>query len=135
MKKNRFTDCPVCGASDSMHLKTDFSEKVHVTGYKPFTIHGLEGFQCKRCKEIILTAAANKHFDSSMAEDMAREDSQRTVAADLVEVDEVASRLAISRQRVHQMMKEGKIRYVFVGKIRYPLRSSVQSLSGKKKTK
>ncbi len=135
MKSSQWKDCPVCGAKNKMILKKGISQLLQPAGYKKFTISGLEGYLCKSCGEIILTDESNKKMDSMVAAELASQDSQRVVASELAEVDEVAKSLSISRQRVHQMMIEGKIRYVFIGTKRYPIRSSISSVKIRRRLK
>lgn len=38
-------------------------------------------------------------------------------------MDYVVKKIQVSRQRVHKMMEEGKLPYVFIGERRYPIKN------------
>lgn len=107
---------------DSMEYKKNISETYKTPGYEPINVNDLDGYICNACGDGIYSIKSEKKINSSLASETARQNSSRIVAADLVEVDDVAKILSVSRQRIHQMMDEGKISYVYVGKKRFPVR-------------
>ncbi|TGM14201.1 YgiT-type zinc finger protein [Leptospira selangorensis] len=123
MKDKKWIDCPVCGETNSMVFKTDVSEIFNIKDYGNLKITNLEGYYCKNCKDGILTRKSQNHINATIAEFKAKKDAEVTVAADLISVDEMAKKLKLSRQSIHKMMNIGKIRYVFVGDIRLPLKN------------
>jgi hypothetical protein len=129
MKDKKWIDCPSCGEVNSMVFKSDVSENYFVKGYGTIKINNLEGYFCKSCKDGIFTRKSQNHINSAIAEFKAKKDAEVTVAADLISVDEMAKKLKLTRQSIHKMMNIGKIRYVFVGDIRLPLKN--QKLSHK----
>lgn len=72
---------------------------------------------------LVYNIKSQNHINAVVAEFKARKDANSVVAAELVSVDEMARRLKMTRQSIHKMMTKGKIKYVFVGDIRLPLRN------------
>ncbi|EKO51669.1 hypothetical protein LEP1GSC132_0304 [Leptospira kirschneri str. 200803703] len=122
MKDKKWIDCPSCGAEESMVFKSDVTENYSIKDYGSIKITRLDGYFCKVCKDGIFTRRSQNHINSVIAEFKAKKDAEVTVAADLISVDQMAKRLKLSRQSIHKMMNDGKIRYVFVGDIRLPLK-------------
>ena len=129
MKDKKWVDCPSCGEINSMVFKSDVSENYMVKDYGTLKITNLDGYFCKNCKDGIFTRKSQNLINSAIAEFKAKKDAEVTVAADLISVDEMAKKLKLTRQSIHKMMNIGKIRYVFVGDIRLPLKN--QKLSHK----
>ncbi len=123
MKDKKWIDCPVCGETNSMVFKPDVSEIFNIKDYGNLKINNIEGTYCKNYKDGILTRKSQNHINATIAEFKAKKDAEVTVAADLISVDEMAKKLKLSRQSIHKMMNIGKIRYVFVGGIRLPLKN------------
>ena len=107
-----------------MKSKKNLSETYLPQGYTAITIKNLDCQFCNICGDGFYSLKSEKIIKATMAEEKARQDSGRTVASELIEIETMASLLSISRQRVHQMMDEGKIRYVFVGKLRFPVKET-----------
>jgi YgiT-type zinc finger domain-containing protein len=126
VKIKKWKDCPSCGAKNSMKNKTNISETYTSSGYKPITIHSLDGYFCSVCSEGFFSLKSEKIINSRLADEKAKQDSDKIVASELIEIDAVAKKLSVSRQRIHQMMNEGKIKYVYVGKLKFPLKSGLQ---------
>ena len=126
MKQKKWKNCPVCGAKDSMHLKKNLVQIICPEGYPSLEIKTVQGFQCNQCKESILTIAACRRVDHLVGEHKAQIDSKRIVAAELMDVSKAKNILHISRQRLHQMMDEGKIPYVYINHSRIPIREGVE---------
>jgi len=124
MKEKIWIDCPSCGSKGSMKPKKNLSETYSPEGYTSIIIKNLDGQFCNICGDGFYSLKSEKIIKATMAEEKARQDSGRTVASELIEIDTMASLLSVSRQRVHQMMDEGKIRYVFVGKLRFPVKET-----------
>lgn len=122
MKEKKWVDCPSCGSKNSMVLKSNLTENYHVKDYGSVKITGLAGHFCKVCKDGFYNIKSQNHINSTVAAFKARQDSNSVVAAELVSVDEMAKRLKRTRQSIHKMMNNGKIKYVFVGDIRLPLK-------------
>ncbi|EMY78919.1 hypothetical protein LEP1GSC060_0845 [Leptospira weilii serovar Ranarum str. ICFT] len=122
MRNKEWIDCPSCGAKSSMILKSNVTENYSVKDYGFIKITGLNGHFCKVCKDGIFTRKSQNHINSVVAEFKAKKDAQVTIVADLISVNQMAKKLKLSRQSIHKMMTDGKIRYVFVGDIRLPLK-------------
>jgi YgiT-type zinc finger domain-containing protein len=123
MKDKKWIDCPSCGEKNSMIFKSDHTETYSVKSYGNIKIPNLEGFFCKSCKDGIFTKKSQNIINAAVAELKAKKDADVTVASDLISVDEMAKKLKLTRQSIHKMMNIGKIRYVFVGDIRLPLKN------------
>lgn len=133
MKEKKWVDCPSCGSKGTMKYKKGMSETYRNPGYEPITVTHLDGYFCSACGEGIYSIKSNKNITSKLTDEKARQDSKRIVASDLIDVDSVAKKLSVTRQRVHQMMDEGKISYVYVGKHRFPVRDNESSYKKLKK--
>lgn len=127
MKITKWVDCPSCGSKNSMKLKKNITETYNFSGYTPITINALDGYFCSICSEGFYSLKSEKIINSKLAAEKAKQDSTKIVASDLMEIDTIAKKLSVSRQRVHQMMNEGKLRYVYVGKLKFPLKSGVSN--------
>jgi len=128
MKEKKWVDCPSCGSKGSMQYRKNITETYRNSGYNPIKVAGLDGYFCRVCNEGIFTIKSNKKIASSIAEGKALQDSDKIVASSITDVDSVAKTLSVSRQRVHQMMDEGKLSYVYVGKNRFPLKSNEKTI-------
>lgn len=124
MKEKKWIDCPSCGSKGTMKYRKNISEKYHHNNYKPITIDHLDGQFCTVCNEGFFSIKAMKRINSILAEEKAKQDSSRVVASDLLEIDNVTKILNVTRQRVNQMMNEGKLHYVYVGNTRYPTKNN-----------
>jgi YgiT-type zinc finger domain-containing protein len=127
MREKKWVDCPSCGTKGSMKFKKNISQTYRNPGYEPITVTHLDGYFCAVCDEGLFTIKSSKKIMSQLADEKARQDSKRIVASSILDVDSVAKTLSVSRQRVHQMMDEGKLSYVYVGKNRFPLKSDDSS--------
>ncbi|MBE7411447.1 MAG: helix-turn-helix domain-containing protein [Leptospiraceae bacterium] len=123
MKEKKWIDCPSCGAKGSMVFKSNLSENYYIKDYGNLKIIRLEGHFCKTCKNGIYNFKSQNMINSMVAEFKAKKNANSVVAADLVSVDQMAKKLKITRQSIHKMMNKGKIKYVFVGDIRLPLKN------------
>jgi len=133
MKEKKWTDCPSCGSKGSMERRHNVTETYRHSGYVPITISHLDGYFCQVCGDGIFSISSERTINATLAREKALQDSRRVVAADLVDIDDVAKILSVTRQRIHQMMDEGKIQYVFVGSKRYPVRQDTAALKSLKK--
>ena len=120
MKEKKWVDCPSCGSKGTMKRREGVAKTFRHADYAPIRIRGLDGYFCASCGDGIYSPRSTARINSVLAEEMAKRDSSRVPASDLLEVDQVVRRLAVSRQRVHKMMDEGKLHYVYVGALRFP---------------
>ena len=125
MREKQWVNCPSCGAQGSMKLKKRVYDTFKSKDYDPIKVGPLGGYFCRKCNDGIYTLASRRVIQPQLAEGRAKQDSDRVVASELMTVEEAVRKLNKSRQRVHQMMKEGKIRYVFVGTKRIPIRKAL----------
>jgi len=132
MREKKWIDCPACGAKKSMRGQKDMDERFHPKGYPRLDIHGLDGQFCDACGEGFWSLRSGRLIARLLAEHMARHDATRVVAAELASVQEAARALQVTVQGVHKMMEEGRLRYVFAGDSRLPIR---KDLAGRAKTR
>lgn len=133
MREKKWKDCPSCNSQGTMKLKKNAKETFNIKKYQPITISDIEGYFCSNCGKGIYTIKAKKKIKSLLALEKAKQDSQRVVAADLMDIGYISKKLGVSIQRVYQMMNEGKIDYVFVGKNRFPIKIDDATLNELKK--
>jgi YgiT-type zinc finger domain-containing protein len=128
MKNKKWTDCPSCGAKGSMKLKKGIKEIYQVKNYGTIPISDLSGYECSKCNERIYLIKSSNKINSAITDLKAKKDSDIIVASQLVLVEEFMKKLGKSRQRIHQMMEEGKIQYVYIGNLKFPLRSELNRI-------
>ncbi len=133
MRERKWKDCPSCNSIGTMKLKKNAKETFNIKKYQPITISDIEGYFCSNCGKGIYTIRAKKKIKSLLALEKAKQDSLRVVAADLMDIGYISKKLGVSIQRVYQMMNEGKIDYVFVGKNRFPIKIDDATLNELKK--
>lgn len=121
MKSDKLKDCSVCGAENSIKERINFNDIVKPDGYTAIETGPLSGHFCSKCREGFLDRESEKLFDKQIAEGKARQDSKRLVISEITDVDSVVKKIKVSRQRIHKMMEEGKLPYVFIGDRRYPI--------------
>jgi len=106
-----------------MKERKNFTDIVTPEGYDPIEIGPLSGHFCDKCGNGFLNRQSEKLLDKQVAEGKARQDSGRLAISEITDVDTVAKAIRVSRQRVHKMMEEGKLPYVFIGERRYPIKN------------
>ncbi|HSV97788.1 MAG TPA: YgiT-type zinc finger protein [Spirochaetota bacterium] len=129
----KWVDCPTCGSKGTIKYVRNRKEVVEPQGYGKIIVKNLDGYFCSACGDGFYTRKSMNLFNSAVAYGKARQDSHRVVVGDLLEVSSVAGRLDVTSQRVHQMMKEGKLHYVIVGKYRIPTRRNEKIFPGLRK--
>lgn len=129
MREKKWIDCPACGARKSMRIKKRLDERFHPAGYPPLDITGLDGQFCGSCGEGFWSLKSERRIARLLAEHMARHDATRVVAAELASVQEAAKAMHVTVQGVHKMMDEGRLRYVFAGGSRLPIRKDLKDKS------
>ena len=130
MHEKKWTDCPVCGAKASMRACKRVSQEFTRPGYAPITVTGLDGQFCDTCGDGFWSLKSERTIAGILSEEMARQDAARVVAADLTSVREAAAILRVTPQAIHKMMKTGRLRSVYAGDVRLPLRTEVQAHRG-----
>ena len=123
MRTKKGKDCPICGEKDCIEVRSKFKDSVTPKGYTAIEVGPLSGNFCKKCGEGLLNKESERLLDKQVAEGKAIQDSKRLVAADIIDIDSVVKRIKVSRQRIHKMMEEGKLPYVFIGTRRYPIKN------------
>jgi hypothetical protein len=108
-----------------MKLVRSLRETFRLKGYKPITVWPLAGYACHRCRDSILTTTARSLLQARLAEERARQDAARLPASELMLVEEARRELKVSRQALHQMMRAGRLPYVFLGGRPIPTREGV----------
>jgi hypothetical protein len=134
MKEKNWINCPSCGSRGTMKPKQGIYETYNIKGYAPIKVGPLDGQFCLVCGDGFYSIKSGRTVNSQIAESKAKQDSDRTVASELLDVNTIAKKLGISRQRIHQMMSEGKLQYVYVGSLRFPLKRNEARLKKIKKS-
>jgi excisionase family DNA binding protein len=134
MREKNWIDCPVCGAKRTMKKQTSIAHRFHPRGYTPIDIEGLDGQFCEVCADGFWSLKSEKIISRTLGAHMAKEDAGRLVANELASVPEVAEHLKVSRQAVHKMMDEGRLRYVQTRSLRLPVRASMEKLARQSKS-
>jgi hypothetical protein len=129
MREKKWMDCPVCGAKKSMRTKKIPYERIIPSGYPPLEISGLEGQFCDSCGEGFWSQKSERLITRLLGEHKARYDATRVVAAELASVQEAAKAMDVTVQGIHKMMDEGRLRYVFAGNSRFPIRRDLEEKS------
>ena len=130
MRTKQWTDCPVCGAKNTMRVRKNMGERFIPKGYPPLDMDDLDGQFCESCGDGFWSVKSERRIARLLAEHMADHDATRVVAAELASVKEAADAMHITVQGVHKMMNEGRLRYVVAGGSRLPLRKSVAERTG-----
>ncbi len=134
MKEKVWKNCPSCGAHDSMNYRSNLRERIEGKGYKPFSVHGLDGYICSKCHDGILTIKAENRLRVEIMENRAHQDSARIPANALIPVEVIAKSLRVPRQTVHWMMRAGRMPFVYVGKQRFPFNDKSKKIVVKGKS-
>lgn len=108
-----------------MILKDNLNDKYRFKNYPPLKLHSIAGHQCRSCGEVVLTRQSSREIDAKVMAHRAIYDAQKTTAARLMLISTAAALLHLTRQAIHKMMREGRLAYVFIDDLRFPLRSAV----------
>lgn len=125
MKEKKWKDCPCCGAQDTMILKENLNDKYRFRDYPPLKLHSISGYQCRRCGEVVLTRQSSREIDAKVMAHKASHDAKKVTAARLMLISTAAAILHLTHQAIHKMMREGRLAYVFIDDLRFPLRAAV----------
>ena len=121
MREKIWRDCPTCGSKASMKRENHRRDIFVREGHR-LTIKGLSGQFCGVCKEGFYDLASQRRISSELGKFLARIDSEKSIPPKyIISVKELAKRYDVSTKRVHQMMDEGKVRYVNVADLHLPL--------------
>lgn len=125
MKQKEWKNCPACGAKGSMNLKKYLRKRFDSKSYPSIQIGPVSLFECKQCHDGIYTLESSNLIEAKLSEHKARHDAKTTVIEEVMHVSEASKVLKMTRQGIIQLMKRGKIPYVFFGKSRVPKRQAV----------
>ena len=125
MKQKKWKDCPCCGAVNSMRLKKNYYDIFTSKNHPALKIGPLNSYDCTVCKEGFYTLVSRKLVNQTLAEHRAHHESTTTPVSDVMPVKEAGKFLKMTRQGVQNLMKAGKIAYVFFGNMRLPKRKAV----------
>ena len=110
-----------------MVLQKGLERRFRPKGYAPVDVDDLDGQFCEVCGDGFWSLKSERKISRLVAEHTAKEDAGRLVANELASVPEAARTLNITRQAVHKMMNEGRLRYVQTAGFRLPIREAVES--------
>lgn len=125
MKQKKWKDCPACGAKDSMRLKKFRSRSFGFKSFPAIKIGPISEYVCGKCGDGIYTIKSGNLIEARLTEYRARCEAKTTVVADVLNVVDASRMLHMTRQGVINLMKRGKLPYVFFGRMRIPKRESV----------
>lgn len=126
MRQKKWVNCPACGAKASMEYRKAVAERFAPFGYAPIAVKGLDGYFCSRCGDGFWSLRSERRIAATLGEEMARQDTKRVVASKIASVREAAKAMNLTPQAVHKMMRQGRLRYVFAGDLRLPIRSELE---------
>ena len=121
MREKEWVDCPVCGSEGTMELKNNIVKMITPKGYEAVKVGPLSGYFCKKCGEGFYTRESIKKREQQLADGIAKQSSTKITVDKLGDVTLICKKLKVSRQRVHKMMDEGKIPYVYVRETKWPI--------------
>lgn len=127
MRQKKWKNCPACGATNSMHFKKNEWHVFHSKKYPSIKIGPLSWYVCQKCREGIYTIQSINSIESRLKEHQARHDADTTPVGEVMPVSEASRKLHITRQAVQNLMKAGKLEYVFLGRMRLPKKNAVSS--------
>ncbi len=125
MKQKKWKDCPTCGALGSMQFKTHRKKIFESKKMPDLKVGPLSEYVCSKCHDGIYTISSSNLIEAKLAEHQAHHEAQSTMLAEVLPVSEACHILNMTRQGVIQLMKRGKLSYVFFGKMRVPKREAV----------
>lgn len=93
--------------------------------YPSIKVGPLNEYVCNKCGEGLYTIKSRNLIESKLSEHRARCDAKITTVAEVINVSEASRVLRMTRQGVIQLMKRGKLPYVFFGHSRLPKRQAI----------
>ena len=121
MREKEWVDCPVCGSDGTMAFKENIVKMIKPKGYDAVEVGPLSGYFCKKCGDGFYTRESMRKIDQQIAEGIAKQQSSKVTVDKLGDITLISKKLNVSRQRVHKMMDEGKIPYVYVRETKWPI--------------
>lgn len=91
-------------------IKASFQSK---WGEYEVTIDGVKAYQCKQCQRFVFEPEVARMIQNITAGFSERQPAERP---DLINVDDVADLLSVSNQTVYNMIKDGRLKAVKVGR-------------------
>ncbi len=125
MREKKWIDCPVCGTKGSMRYSKGLMERFNPPGYEPIEVSGLDGSFCQECGDGFWSLKSKAAIAKELADSMAKQDSKRIVASEMLSVKEAAKLMRVTPQGIHKMMDEGRIHYVYAAGLRFPIRKDL----------
>ncbi len=125
MREKKWIDCPVCGSKGTMRYSKGLEERFNPPGYEPIEVSDLDGSFCQECGDGFWSLKSKAAIARQLADNMARQDSKRIVASEMLSVKEAAKAMRVTPQGIHKMMDEGRIHYVYAAGLRFPIRKDL----------
>ncbi|MBI2434479.1 MAG: hypothetical protein HYV26_16600 [Candidatus Hydrogenedentes bacterium] len=114
-----------------MRIRKGLDRRFIPRGYIPVEVKGLDGQFCEACGDGFWSLKSERKITQALTEHMAKEDARRIVASELASVAEAAKLLGVTRQAIHKMMNEGRLRYVQTPSLRLPIREFLEQAERK----
>lgn len=99
--------CHICG-NDMKEVKTEVES---VWGEYKIKITGVKSFICEECKETVFTS-----LDAQMLQKLAKSFAETEIRPEYLDVTETADLLRVSKQTVYNMIKDGRLKPIKVGR-------------------
>ena len=119
-KDKKWVDCPSCGSIGTMKFSNKKTFEVKHKELGDVKLNKLSGYFCKKCDDGFFTIKSENTIEAHLAELQARKDADKVKASDLILVEDLARKWKKTKQYIHKLMNEGKIHYVYIGKLRFP---------------
>ena len=124
-KDKKWVDCPSCGSSGTMQFTNKRVFQVKHKELGKIMIENLSGYFCKKCDDGFFNIKSENAIEAHLADLQARKDADKVKASDLILVEDLAQKWKKTKQYIHKLMNEGKIKYVYIGKLRFPLKEEL----------
>ncbi|MEM7181439.1 MAG: hypothetical protein AAF518_11040 [Spirochaetota bacterium] len=127
-----FTDCPSCGAKDSMVLKTNVSKTYKSKNIAPFVMDDLQDHFCSECGDGIFRKLSQNKIRRAMAYHISLRLATITPLSELLTEEEFAKALGVSSRYVTKLIHQGRVEYaVHSSGLKFPIHSEVERLQEK----
>ena len=132
MDRFDFTNCPSCGAKNSMVCKTNVSKTYKSQNIAPFVVDELQGHFCNECGDGIFRKLSQNKIRRAMAYHIGLRLAKITPLAELLTEEEFAKALGVSSQYVAKLIHQGRVEYaVHSSGLKFLFRSEVKRLQEK----
>lgn len=115
MRDRVYEDCPICGAKDSMNLKTNQSLEIESKQVGRFSVDQLSGYYCSVCGEGFLSIASRNRVQAVRARRLAELESERVPISKVLTIKTIVEKTGMAKQAISALIRSGKVPYVLDG--------------------